>query len=161
MNNHRCAYCGCELAYNDMQVDHIESVYRTDYYSNFEKQINNVETEMNYSQFVDTMTSLGQGPDMPCTIHCTQNGNTLEEPEKPCKVGDTVYSISTTAEGPLTKIRILEMEVTNLIVSPENKYRIVAKDAENKNEYFYDASDIDKTLFLTREDAEAELEYYG
>ena len=90
---------------------------------------------------------------------------TLEEPEKlivqPCKVGDPVYSISTTAEGPLTKIRILEMEVTNLIVSPENKYRIVAKDAENKNEYFYDASDIDKTLFLTREDAEAELEYYG
>ena len=23
----RCAYCGCELEYKDMQVDHIESVY--------------------------------------------------------------------------------------------------------------------------------------
>ena len=23
--NHRCAYCGCELEYKDMQVDHIES----------------------------------------------------------------------------------------------------------------------------------------
>lgn len=22
-----CAYCGCELKYNDMQVDHLESVY--------------------------------------------------------------------------------------------------------------------------------------
>lgn len=26
--NHRCAYCGCEMEYKDMQVDHIESVYR-------------------------------------------------------------------------------------------------------------------------------------
>lgn len=25
--NHRCAYCGCELDYKDMQVDHIEAVY--------------------------------------------------------------------------------------------------------------------------------------
>lgn len=24
---HHCAYCGCELEYKDMQVDHIESVY--------------------------------------------------------------------------------------------------------------------------------------
>lgn len=26
--NHRCAYCGCKLEYKDMQVDHIESVYK-------------------------------------------------------------------------------------------------------------------------------------
>ena len=26
--NHRCAYCGCEMEYKDMQVDHIKSVYR-------------------------------------------------------------------------------------------------------------------------------------
>lgn len=25
--NHRCAYCGCELEYKDMQVDHIKSIY--------------------------------------------------------------------------------------------------------------------------------------
>ena len=25
--NHRCAYCGCELEYKNMQVDHIKSVY--------------------------------------------------------------------------------------------------------------------------------------
>ena len=24
---HHCAYCGCELEYKDMQVDHIDSVY--------------------------------------------------------------------------------------------------------------------------------------
>ena len=29
--NHRCAYCGCELDYKDMQVDHIESVYKHDF----------------------------------------------------------------------------------------------------------------------------------
>ncbi len=30
--NHRCAYCGCELEYKDMQIDHIRSVYaNTDY----------------------------------------------------------------------------------------------------------------------------------
>lgn len=26
--NHRCAYCGCELEYKDMQIDHVKSVYR-------------------------------------------------------------------------------------------------------------------------------------
>lgn len=30
--NHRCAYCGCNLEYKDMQVDHIKSVYLHDDY---------------------------------------------------------------------------------------------------------------------------------
>lgn len=25
--NHKCAYCGCDLEYKDMQIDHVESVY--------------------------------------------------------------------------------------------------------------------------------------
>ena len=29
--NGHCAYCGCSLAYEDMQVDHIDSVYRAEY----------------------------------------------------------------------------------------------------------------------------------
>lgn len=29
--NGHCGYCGCELKYEDMQVDHIESVYRSEY----------------------------------------------------------------------------------------------------------------------------------
>ena len=28
--NGHCAYCGCELEYKDMQVDHVESVYWAD-----------------------------------------------------------------------------------------------------------------------------------
>lgn len=27
----RCAYCGCHLEMNEMQVDHVDSVYRADY----------------------------------------------------------------------------------------------------------------------------------
>lgn len=27
-----CAYCGCELEYKDMQVDHIDPVYRAEYH---------------------------------------------------------------------------------------------------------------------------------
>lgn len=26
--NHHCAYCGCELNYEDMQVDHLDPVYK-------------------------------------------------------------------------------------------------------------------------------------
>ena len=26
-----CAYCGCELEYKDMQIDHVESVYLAEY----------------------------------------------------------------------------------------------------------------------------------
>ena len=29
--NGHCAYCGCELEYKDMQVDHIVSVYKAEY----------------------------------------------------------------------------------------------------------------------------------
>lgn len=39
--NHRCAYCGCELEYKDMQVDHIKSIY-----SNMEYKQTMTEQEM-------------------------------------------------------------------------------------------------------------------
>ena len=29
--NGRCAYCGCEIEYKDMQIDHIDSVYKAVY----------------------------------------------------------------------------------------------------------------------------------
>lgn len=29
--NGHCAYCGCKLGYKDMQVDHIDAVYRAEY----------------------------------------------------------------------------------------------------------------------------------
>ena len=37
--NHKCAYCGCDLEYKDMQVDHVESVYvNADYQSNMTEE---------------------------------------------------------------------------------------------------------------------------
>lgn len=40
--DHHCAYCGCDLEYKDMQVDHIESVYLHNDYathdSNYERK---------------------------------------------------------------------------------------------------------------------------
>ena len=32
--NGHCAYCGCELKYKDMQIDHINSVYRAEIHGN-------------------------------------------------------------------------------------------------------------------------------
>ena len=32
MFNGHCAYCGCKLEYKDMQVDHIESVFKAEYH---------------------------------------------------------------------------------------------------------------------------------
>ena len=38
--NHRCAYCGCDLEYKDMQIDHIKSVYAN---TDFKRVITNEE----------------------------------------------------------------------------------------------------------------------
>ena len=45
---HRCAYCGCDLAYKDMQVDHLHSVYvHTDLHqSRAEEEMYSVENFM-------------------------------------------------------------------------------------------------------------------
>ena len=42
--NGHCAYCGCHLEYKDMQVDHIDSVYRAEY--NGKKINNSIENYM-------------------------------------------------------------------------------------------------------------------
>ena len=57
--NHRCAYCGCELEYKDMQVDHIEACRACNFYKStftleeFRKRLsttlfNNLEKNFNY-----------------------------------------------------------------------------------------------------------------
>lgn len=38
--NQRCAYCGCDLEYKDMQVDHIKSVYAN---ADFKQSMSNEE----------------------------------------------------------------------------------------------------------------------
>ena len=42
--NGRCAYCGCQLEYKDMQVDHMDPVYRSEYYG--EETDNSIDNYM-------------------------------------------------------------------------------------------------------------------
>ena len=44
--NGHCAYCGCELEYKDMQVDHVDSVYKAE---SLNKQIDNSLDNLNPS----------------------------------------------------------------------------------------------------------------
>lgn len=39
----RCAYCGCELEYHDMQVDHISSVARSSFIKMENSELNDVQ----------------------------------------------------------------------------------------------------------------------
>lgn len=42
-----CAYCGCELEMKDMQVDHVESVFLTNYWNTMDSdELNNIKNYM-------------------------------------------------------------------------------------------------------------------
>lgn len=67
----------------------------------------------------------------------------------PCKVGDTVYIP--------TRFEIAEREVYEIFV--ENSAKFYAKDNKGIGlSVFFFADDVGKTVFLTREEAEAALE---
>lgn len=56
--NGHCAYCGCELEYKDMQVDHIVSVYINEYFSmGNRKQIKDVLTDDELNSISNFMPS--------------------------------------------------------------------------------------------------------
>lgn len=42
-----CAYCGCELAYKDMQVDHVDPCYRNDPESKTGNEVKKSSDELN------------------------------------------------------------------------------------------------------------------
>lgn len=42
-----CAYCGCELDYKDMQVDHVDSCYRNDPESKTGNEVKKSADELN------------------------------------------------------------------------------------------------------------------
>ena len=41
--NKKCAYCGCDLKYKDMQVDHIKSKFHHEYYNLSTENIDDLE----------------------------------------------------------------------------------------------------------------------
>lgn len=52
--NGRCAYCGCELEYKDMQIDHIRSVY----WNNGDNEIDNLMPACRMCNFYKSTYSL-------------------------------------------------------------------------------------------------------
>ena len=44
--NHHCAYCGCELEYKDMQVDHLSSVLKAEFNKDLRNNLDVIENYM-------------------------------------------------------------------------------------------------------------------
>ena len=81
----------------------------------------------------------------------------LEEQGKllklPCAVGDTVYRINKGKKEP-----IIPMLVIGIAIRNENELVIQTKDIADDNHNLYSKNSIGKTVFLTKEAAEAALE---
>ncbi len=78
----------------------------------------------------------------------------LEEQNKllklPCAVGDTVYRINKGKKEP-----IIPMLVIGIAIRNENELVIQTKDIADDNHNLYSKNSIGKTVFLTKEAAEA------
>ncbi len=80
----------------------------------------------------------------------------LEEQKKllklPCAVGDTVYRINKGKKDPIIPMRVIGIAIRN-----ENELVIQTKDIADDNHNLYSKNSIGKTVFLTKEAAEAAL----
>lgn len=78
----------------------------------------------------------------------------LEEQKKlmklPCAVGDTVYRINKGKKEPIIPMRVIGIAIRN-----ENELVIQTKDIADDNHNLYSKNSIGKTVFLTKEAAEA------
>lgn len=74
----------------------------------------------------------------------------------PCKVGDTVYRINPYAIEPIISMKVLQIRFGELCVG-NSFLRIDAVNDEDTGEFCYFKNDIGKTVFLTKETAEAAL----
>jgi len=78
----------------------------------------------------------------------------------PCKVGDTVYRINPYAIEPIISMKVLQIRFGELYVG-NSFLRIDAINDEDMGEICYFKNDVGKTVFLTKEEAEAALERMG
>lgn len=74
----------------------------------------------------------------------------------PCKVGDTVYRVNAGAKQPIIPMTVLEIHF--LCYKNERVVRFDAIGKEDMGESCYRLEDIDKTVFLTHEEAKKKLE---
>lgn len=91
--------------------------------------------------------------------NCEQRLKHYEDLEKqgkllklPCAVGDTVYRINTGKKEPIISMLVIGVAIRN-----ENKLVIQTEDIEDDGHNLYSNNSIGKTVFLTREEAEAAL----
>lgn len=81
----------------------------------------------------------------------------LEEQGKlPCAVGDIVYRINKGKQEPVIPMRVIGIAIRN-----ENELIIQAKDIDDDNHNLYSKDSIGKKVFLTKEEAEAELKGFA
>ena len=75
----------------------------------------------------------------------------------PCKVGDTIYRINQYAKEPIISMKVSQVRFGELYVG-NSFLRIDAINDEDFGGFCYFKDDIGKTVFLTKEEAEAELQ---
>lgn len=73
-----------------------------------------------------------------------------------CKVGDTIYRINQYAKEPIISMKVLQVRFSELCIG-NSFLRIDAMNDEDMGEFCYFKNDIGKTVFLTKEAAEAAL----
>lgn len=82
---------------------------------------------------------------------------TLEEQGKlmkiPCAIGDTLYRINKGKKEPVIPMRVIGIAIRN-----ENELIIQTKDIDDDNHNIYSQSNVGKTVFSTKEEADAALE---
>ena len=75
----------------------------------------------------------------------------------PCKAGDTVYRINPYAKEDISPVRVWKVVSTKSYDGYSN-IEIYAIDMKNSGRYAFYEREINKAVFLTREEAEAALE---
>ena len=70
----------------------------------------------------------------------------------PCKVGDTVYK-----PNPVTLKEIVEIKIESMFIT-ESNFNISGRTTQMKYSFCCTPKDFDKTVFLTKSEAEAKLE---
>lgn len=74
----------------------------------------------------------------------------------PCKVGDTVYRVNAGAKQPIIPMTVSEIHF--LCYKNERAVRFDAIGKEDMGESYYRLEDIERIVFLTREESEKKLE---
>ena len=79
--------------------------------------------------------------------------------ELPCKVGDVVYVLTSDSPTGFEESRVKRMTLSNFSGGMTIKFKIpCVYDDWGKAFWQFSSEDFGKTVFLTREDAEAEIE---